>query len=295
MSSKKKSESERQQDADVAIPEESERATFLQIEYDTISENLSSLKRQVEQLRRENEFLQNEVNQTRMENKEHISYLSEKAERKQNAIVTVSDQSHQELNELRRQSQNMQDEYKEQTNELKNKILQKENELTLLNMEIADLRESKTLQQQQLCRIAELERELAAIYCHNTESLVALKAGFLQEKKSYERQAADKLHAFSISAKREAPRYLMSHQKEVFQENQCLLETLKQLVPRADTLNRQHDLLQTQRRQLLLERENMQGLHCQRFPPHSQSIKPTGAKRKNTPKATTSNQQHEDQ
>lgn len=45
---------------------------------------------------------------------EYISYLSKKVEKKQNAIVTLSDQGHQEMEELRRQKQKMQDEHEKQ-------------------------------------------------------------------------------------------------------------------------------------------------------------------------------------
>jgi len=44
---------------------------------------------------------------------EFISYLSNKAEKRQNAIVT---QSHQELEKLQRQRQNMQDKHEEKKN-----------------------------------------------------------------------------------------------------------------------------------------------------------------------------------
>lgn len=47
---------------------------------------------------------------------EYISYLSKKAEKRQNAIVTLSDQSHRELEELQRQRQIMQNKHQEKTN-----------------------------------------------------------------------------------------------------------------------------------------------------------------------------------
>ncbi|XP_048039840.1 tropomyosin-2 isoform X2 [Megalobrama amblycephala] len=204
MSSKKKSESKHQQDANVsaerAEQDESQREMLLHIEYDTLSENLSTLKRRVEQLRKENEFLQKEVDQTRTENVEYISYLSKKAEKRQNAIVTLSDQSHQELEELQRQRQIMQDKHQEKTNEFQREILQTENQLAKLNIEIADLKEVKTLQQQHSCRIAELERELTAFQCHNSETLVALKADFIRKKKSQEQEAENTMQALTISA-----------------------------------------------------------------------------------------------
>ncbi|CAB1351369.1 unnamed protein product [Coregonus sp. 'balchen'] len=84
--------------------------------------------------RRENEFLQNEANQTRMESR---------TQKRQSAIVTLSDQNHQELEALKRQREETLNKYQEQANELKKEILEKENELALLNIEIAELREFK--------------------------------------------------------------------------------------------------------------------------------------------------------
>lgn len=291
MSSKKKSESKPQQDANVSTESaeqgESQREMLLHREYDTLTENLSTLKRRVELLRKENEFLQNEVDQTRKENVEYISYLSKKAENRQNAIVTQSDQSHQELEDLQRQRQNMQDKHEEKKNELQREILQMENQLSKLNIEIADLKEVKTLQQQQLCCITELEKELTSLQCHHSKTLVALKADFNRKMKSQEQQAEDQVQALTISANKEASHYMMSYTNEVYQENKSLCEELKNLVQRDDALHSQLDALQNHRRQLLLEREYVQKLRTQRISSCSKST-PVGA---NNKEPTQSNHQ----
>ncbi len=45
-----------------------------------------------------------------------MSYMSKRAEKRQNAILNLSDQSHKELEELQRQRQNMQEKHEEQAN-----------------------------------------------------------------------------------------------------------------------------------------------------------------------------------
>lgn len=45
-----------------------------------------------------------------------MAYMSKRAEKRQNAILNLSDQSHKELEELQRQRQNMQDKYEEEAN-----------------------------------------------------------------------------------------------------------------------------------------------------------------------------------
>ncbi|XP_067307873.1 coiled-coil domain-containing protein 166 [Pseudorasbora parva] len=284
MSTKKKSESKHLQDANISDERaESESEMLLQREYDSLTENLSILKRRVEQLRKENEFLQNEVDQTRKENVEYISYLSKKAEKRQNAIVTLSDQSHQEVEELRRQRQNMQEKHEEKTSELHREILQTENQLAKLNIEIADLKEVKTLQQQQLCHIAELERELTAMQCDKSKTLVALKADFIKKKNNQEGKAKDKMRSLTISANKQASHNVMSYTNEVFQEHQNLSEELKNLLQRNQALLSQQDALETHRRQLLLEREYVQKLRAQRISLCSKSTKPAGANNKQHP------------
>ncbi|KAK7176718.1 hypothetical protein R3I93_000834 [Phoxinus phoxinus] len=289
MSSKKKSESKHQQDANASAESaehgESQREMLLHREYDTLTENLSTLKMRVELLRKENEFLQNEVDQTRKENVEYISYLSKKAEKRQNAIVTQSDQSHQELEELQRQRQNMQDKHEEKKNELQREILQAENQLAKLNIEIADLNEFKTLQKQQLCYITELERELTSLQCYHTKTLVALKADFNRKMKSQEQQAEDQVQALTISANKEASHNVISYTNGVYQKNKSLCEELKNLVQRDKALQSQWDALQNHRRQLLLEREYVEKLRTQRISSCSKSTTPPGANNKEHPQS----------
>ncbi|XP_026122124.1 protein GRIP [Carassius auratus] len=279
MSSKKRSESKSQQDADVSAESDGQedRQRLLHREYETLTENLCTLKRRVEQKRKENEFLQIEIAQSRIESKEYMSYMSKRAEKRQNAILNLSDQSHEELEELQRQRQNMQDKHEEQSSELQMEILQTENQLALLNSEIADLKEVKTLKEQQSCRITELERELSTMQCHHSESLVALKADFIKKKKSCEQQAEDTVHALTISASKEASHSLMSYINKVFQEKKSLHEEYKFLFQRALALQKQQDALQTHRQQLLLEQKCMQKIHAQRISLHSKYATPAGA------------------
>ncbi|XP_012987409.1 coiled-coil domain-containing protein 121 isoform X2 [Esox lucius] len=272
MPPKKKGDSARKQDGagtGVVGTENtgSDRENLLQREYDKLTDTLNNLKRNVEKLRRENEFLQNEANQTRMESQEYMSYMSKWTQKRQSAIITLSDQNHQELEALKKQREESLGKYQKQANELKKEILEKENELALLNIEIAELREFKSLQQQQLGRIAELEKEVISMHCRHSESLQALKAGFLSEKERYEAQANDTVQALTLAANREASRCLLAHTREVSSENQHLREELQQLIQRAHSLRDHQDQLQVQRQKLLLERDYVRELRCLRATP----------------------------
>ncbi|XP_031441190.1 basal body-orientation factor 1 [Clupea harengus] len=262
---------ERKPDVELPTPPESDKDSVLQKEYGILTNTLLNLKRKLEQLRKENEFLQNEANQTRMESHEYMAYVSKRTQKRQKAIVTLSDQNHQQLESLSEQREKLLEKYEEQASELKQKILEKENELALLNIEIADLREFKSLQQQQLSRIAELEKEGLAMRCCHSESLQALKSDFLTKKECHQNQAQQEVNNLALAANREASECLLSHTQEVAQENECLRTELQQLIQRAHVLRTHQDRLQAQRRQLLMEKEYVQELRRLRAVPHSHS------------------------
>ncbi|XP_062849402.1 coiled-coil domain-containing protein 166 isoform X2 [Trichomycterus rosablanca] len=235
--------------------------THLHKEHDMLTETLNRFKRRVEQLRRDHEFLQNEVNQTQMENEEYLSYISERMQKHQRAIVTVNEQSQQELEELRRQREETLETYEKEGNGLKREILEKEKELALLNLELAELKEFK----QQLGHIAELEKEVVAARCRHSESMVALKAGLLKEMERHQVQADNKVQEFALAAKKEASSCLLSHTQKMSEENQHLREELLHLIQRAHAQRSHQQQLQEQHRQLLLETEYVQKL--QYLPP----------------------------
>ncbi|MBN3307165.1 CC166 protein, partial [Amia calva] len=203
---------------------------------------------------------------------EYMSYMSKKTQKRENAIVTLSDQNNTELKKLRTQKEELLEKHREQTSELKRQILQKEKELSVVNLEIADLWEYKTLQQQQLSRIQELEREVLAMRVRHTESLQTLKASFLEDKLQYEDQARQRLQALTVAANKEASRCLLTHTQGVAQENRQLRAELLQLVQRAGSLRRQQGALQEQRQQLLRERQYAEELRRLRRPALEASV-----------------------
>ncbi|KAL4660954.1 coiled-coil domain-containing protein 166 [Arapaima gigas] len=243
----------------------------LQREYDMLTDTLNDLKRKAEQLRRENEFLQEEANQTRTESQEYMDYMAKKIEKRQSATARLSQQNQEELQRLSEEGEAMLEKYTEQANEIKREILEKEKELAMLNADIAELTEFKNLQQEQLGRVAKLQDEATAMHCSHSQCLQALKASYLSEKEKYEAQAKQKLHALTLAVSREATGCLMSHAQQVTQENQQLRQELRRLIRRAQALRSQHDRLQEQRRQLLLDKEYADKLYMRRTDPLSQA------------------------
>ncbi|XP_053347746.1 mRNA export factor GLE1 isoform X2 [Clarias gariepinus] len=222
---------------------EAERQAQLHKEYEILNEIFRNLKRKADQLRKDNEILQNETNQIRIESQEYVSYMSKQAQKREDALAVLSKQREQKLGELSKEREEMVEKHKEQVNELNKEILEKGAELEQLNFEIAEHENVQRLQQQQLGSIAELEQELASARCRHSETLQALKASSLREKERYQVEAKHKVRELTFKV------------NKVSEENHRLHQELQQMIQRVRALRSRQELLETQRRQLLLEKE----------------------------------------
>uniref|UniRef100_A0A8C4RT46 DUF4515 domain-containing protein n=1 Tax=Erpetoichthys calabaricus TaxID=27687 RepID=A0A8C4RT46_ERPCA len=239
-------------------PEEKE--AIMKKEYEQLSEHLEELKLKAENLRHENEFLQEEVRQTQLENQECASYMSKSTQKRQNIIITLSDQNQQQMMEIQKKTEAIQAQFMEARDELASKILQKENELAKLTKEIEALREFKLLQQEQLSRIAELEKEVMQMRGQHCQRLLDVKARCLQEKASREEAAKQQVQALVVAANKEASRCLQEHTQNIVLENRRLRQELLELIRRAETLRTQQVKLQAQKQLLLNERKYTEDL-----------------------------------
>ncbi|KAI5619903.1 hypothetical protein C0J50_20525 [Silurus asotus] len=116
----------------------------------------------------------------------------------------------------------------------------------------------KSLRQQQLDSIAELEQEMIATCHRHFETLQILKAKGLTENEQY-KPPKHMMFELYLKAKKEASFYILSYIREISWENHHLHDELQHLVERAQSLHKHQQILQTHRRDLLLERE-VQGL-----------------------------------
>ncbi|XP_017328033.1 uncharacterized protein ccdc166 isoform X1 [Ictalurus punctatus] len=239
---------------------EAEREAQLHREYESLTETLINLKKRKEQLRRDNEVLQREADQICMDSQEYKSYMSKRAQKRQNASVTLTDPRQQRLEELSKQREEMVEKHKEWVNGLKNDILEKETELAMLNLEITKLEDVKSLQQQQLDRIAELKEEVVTVNCHHCKTLHTLKAKSLMEKERYKAESKRMLWEVICQVNKDASVSMLSYIQQVTEENFCMYKELQQLIQRAQALRSHQQFLQTQRRQILLEKKCVQEL-----------------------------------
>ncbi|KAF5888542.1 coiled-coil domain-containing protein [Clarias magur] len=174
---------------------------------------------------------------------EYLSYMSKQAQKRDDALAVLSKQREQKLGELSKEREEMVEKHKAQVTELNNGILEKGAELEQLNFEIAEHENVQHLQQQQLRSIAELEQELASARCRHSETLQALNASSLREKERYQTEAKHKVRELTFKV------------NKVSEENHRLHQELQQMIHRTRALRSRQQLLETKRRQLLLEKD----------------------------------------
>ncbi|XP_027034227.2 coiled-coil domain-containing protein 121 [Tachysurus fulvidraco] len=265
MAPKKKKQSKEPGGSEKDMEKRAERETQLQRQLESLTETRNNLRRTVQQLRSDNVLLRNEVDRIRMETEEFKTYMSKLMQKRHNESVALSDLRQQKLEELNKRREEMVEKHSEQVNALKNKILEKENELAQLKLESAELGDMKSLRQQQLDRIAELEQEVVSEHCHYSELLNAQKANSFREKERHKAASKVTVREFALKATKEASVSLLSHMQQESEESHRLHEELQQLIQRAQTLRCHHQLLQKQRRQLLMEKKFGQELQCLRI------------------------------
>ncbi|GCB78567.1 hypothetical protein scyTo_0020122, partial [Scyliorhinus torazame] len=120
-----------------------ERIVTLQNEYDEIVKELKQMKLKIYNLRKENEFLEKEAQQTRLETHEYIVQMSKRTDKRQHQIITLNDQNHQNLEEIRNAKEKLVAGFEAHKQELEMAQADKENELIELKKEIEDLEEYK--------------------------------------------------------------------------------------------------------------------------------------------------------
>ncbi|XP_067406669.1 coiled-coil domain-containing protein 121 [Emydura macquarii macquarii] len=233
---------------------------LLQQEYSRLCKELEDVKGTRVQLREENKFLQQEAQHLRAESQAFMCYVSKRAQRCQDAIISLNDQNKQALEEIRRQQQELLTHYQRKEAALQEQLLHKEGELLRLTREVEGLWEIQALQQEQAARIRELQGELLATRQQHTQHLQETKSCFLQEKAAYEQKSQQQVLRLVQQAQEVAVRCMQEHSDQVKRENKELREELLQLIQRSRTLHLHKRRLEEQAQQLLRERCYMQNM-----------------------------------
>lgn len=235
--------------------EPSQKELELQTELDDLQVKLDFLKLEVEKLRKENSFLQQEATQTRTESHEYMSYVAKKTQKRQNAIITLSDQNQHELRKISLEKEEMLKNFQDRKDELKKVLLDKEERLAKATLEFGDLQDYQDLREEQLGRIEKLEQQIAAKRAEYSDELTRLNTDFLAQRKKYSADAEEKLQKLSQEAKKRAVACLEDHANQKKEENTHLRVELAELLKRSRLLNDHKQRLEKQNSELLREQQ----------------------------------------
>nr|XP_008121471.2 PREDICTED: coiled-coil domain-containing protein 166-like [Anolis carolinensis] len=171
----------------------------------------------------------------------------------QNAIISLNDQNRWDMAQIRKEKAVLVARYTVTEREVREELLRLEMRLSLLCKDLEALRPWQELQQEQLARIRELEKELLAMKVHHAEQMHRLKSRYLQLVAEYEMEARQKVQTMAKLAEKEAVRCLILYVKQVKIDNQHLRHNLVALIKRVHDLKAFLAQLQGQRHMLLQE------------------------------------------
>lgn len=241
-----------------------ERELQLKAQLDAITNRLHSMRTEIQELREENEFLQQEAQQTRIETHEYLTYISKKTQKRQSAVITLSERNAEKIKEIQAKKDEMIEKYNKEKKDLGDVILRKEAELSSIRQELEQLQDYKVLQEEQQSEISRLEKRVSEMRIKNNDAVQKLKAKFLEEKNEFHNQSEDKLKEISREAKKEAHQCLHEHTIKIKHHNRALRQELIGLIKRTRALHKHKLELEEQRKVLLREQSYANNLQLQR-------------------------------
>lgn len=236
-------------------PEATEKELLLKEELDAINQELEDSKAKVAQLRQDNEWLQDEARKVRLENHEYMAYMEKKANKRQTAIISLSDQHQKELEDLKTEQRQMTEDFEKKKEALMETLLVKENILAKVNRELDELHEYKVLQQEQTATIRDLEKQIIFLRAKHSDTIQQMKTMFLAEKQDFQASSQQKITDMTKQANKDAVVCLNEHTEKVKQQNRQLRKELLLLIRKTQALYEHKRRLEEQRQQLVLERQ----------------------------------------
>jgi len=234
---------------------ETPKEVLLKDELDSLTLEVEKVRTQVELLRKENDFLQKEADTTRNETHEYMSYMSKRANKRQETIVSLNDWNQKELANLAQQKQNLLDKYDAEKNNLKSVILEREQQLQQIKNDIDELGKYKILQEEQRTKITLLKSEVMRQRGEQTEKIQQIRASCLKEKQDFRHESEKRITEMKMQASQEATRSLQMRTGEIKKENRDLRQELMELIQKSQALQAHKRELQEQKKVLEQEEE----------------------------------------
>ncbi|XP_040444352.1 coiled-coil domain-containing protein 166 [Falco naumanni] len=237
-----------------------ERKLYLQKEYKILTEHMNTYTGRLDHFLQENKFLEKEVQRNQEENKAYLSYIRKHNQKCQNLIITLNDQNHTDLSQVRMQKEKLISQYTEKEKEVRSSLMNVETKYSLMIKEIEDLQPAKGpsvfLEQQE--KIKELEKELLVTKIQRSEEMHKIKSRFLQAKAECETDFHQKIQVLTKTAEEAAIQSLIQHIKQAKAENRRLRKELLRLIRYSKILKETEVQLRVQHQQLLWENQYTQ-------------------------------------
>ncbi|NXL38624.1 CC166 protein, partial [Glaucidium brasilianum] len=237
-----------------------ERKLYLQKEYKILTEHMNTYMGRVVHFLQENKFLEKEAKRNQEERHVYLSYMRKHKQKCQNLIITLNDQNHTDLSEVRMQKEKLISQYTEKEEEVRSALMDMETKYSLVNKEVEDLQPFKysSLQLEQTQKIKELEKELLATKIQHSDEMHKIKSRFLQAKADCETDFHQKIQVFTKRAEEAAIQSLIQHITQVKAENWHLRQELHRLIQYSKILKEIKVQLREQQQQLLQENQYTQ-------------------------------------
>uniref|UniRef100_A0A8D0DSE3 DUF4515 domain-containing protein n=1 Tax=Salvator merianae TaxID=96440 RepID=A0A8D0DSE3_SALMN len=232
-------------------------ALRLQATYAHLCEAVERLRGRRGQLQAQQEFLQQEFGELQAESLAFLGQLSRRAQGRQGAVVSLSEQNRRALEELREEQRRRWAHHQEQEESLRKQLLTQRAELDRLGSELEGLRWVRALRERQAARLQGLQQELATARREHARRLREARARFLQGKAAQERAAQERAGRLAPRVEAAAARCLLEQRPGVQQESRELWRELRRLVGRAQQLRARKGQLQ---RRLRRQQSCLRGL-----------------------------------
>nr|XP_009937683.1 PREDICTED: coiled-coil domain-containing protein 166 [Opisthocomus hoazin] len=238
------------------------KKSYLQKEYKILTEHMNTYMGRVEHFLQENKFLEKKAKQNQEESNAYLSYIRKHSQRCQNLIITLNDQNHTDLSQVRMQKEKLIAQYAEKEKEVRSSLMNMETKYALMNKEVEDLQPFKdpSVQLEQMKKIKELEKELLVTKIQHSNEMHKIKSRFLQAKTDCEMDFHKKIQVLTKRAEEAAVQSLIQHIKQVKAENCHLRQELLRLIQYSKILKETKIQLRDQQEQLLRENQCIQDM-----------------------------------
>uniref|UniRef100_A0A663DQD3 DUF4515 domain-containing protein n=1 Tax=Aquila chrysaetos chrysaetos TaxID=223781 RepID=A0A663DQD3_AQUCH len=120
-----------------------ERKLYLQKEYKILTEHMNTYMGRLEHFLQENKFLEKEAQRNQEESNAYLSYITKHNQKCQNLIITLNDQNHTDLSQVRMQKEKVISQYTEKEKEVRSALMNMETKYSLMKKEVEDLQPFK--------------------------------------------------------------------------------------------------------------------------------------------------------